>query len=130
MAETLKFELVSPERMLASKDVEAVVLPGQMGELTAMPGHANFFTTLRPGFVSVDGGSGGRYFVTGGFAEISASGLSVLAEEAVDADAVTADWLKQKQADAERLLDETTEETRRTALAQVVNDFAALAERL
>ena len=65
----LNFELVSPERMLASREAGAVTVPGQMGDLTAMPGHAAFLTTLRPGFVVVDGGE--RYVVTGGFAEIA-----------------------------------------------------------
>ncbi|GMG82485.1 F0F1 ATP synthase subunit epsilon [Paralimibaculum aggregatum] len=128
MAETLKFELVSPERMLASKEAAAVVIPGQMGEITAMPGHSLFFTTLRPGYVTVDGGAGGRYFVTGGFAEISPETLSVLAEEAVEAEVVTADWLRGKMADVQKLLDEAGED-RRTALAQTVNDYAFLAER-
>ena len=83
MADTLKFELVSPERKLASAEADAVTIPGMEGDLTAMPAHAPFLTTLRPGFVVVrNGANQTRYFVTGGFAEVSDRGLTVLAESA------------------------------------------------
>ena len=72
MTETLKFELVSPERKLASVEAEAVTIPGMQGDLTAMANHAPFLTNLRPGYVVVrNGSSEDGYFVTGGFAEIS-----------------------------------------------------------
>ena len=80
MAETLTFELVSPARRLASAEAEAVTIPGMEGDLTAMVNHAPFLSTLRPGYVVVrNGGSEERYFVTGGFAEISDNTVSVLA---------------------------------------------------
>ncbi len=129
MAEKMQFELVSPERRLASAEAAQVVLPGLMGELTAMPGHTPFLTPLRPGFVTVDGGAGGRFFVTGGFAEIGPEELSVLAEEAVEAEEVTADWLSAKIESTEKALAEAGED-RRTVLAQVLNDYRFLAERL
>ena len=89
MAETLKFELVSPERKLASVEAEAVTIPGMMGDLTAMANHAPFLTNMRPGYVVVrNGASEDGYFVTGGFAEISKNTVSVLAEEAVEKSAV------------------------------------------
>ncbi len=128
MAETMSYELVSPERRLASGEAGAVSFPGQLGELTAMPGHAHFFTTLRPGFVSVDGGDGGRFFVTGGFAEISPDGVSLLAEEAVEADAVTSEWLEGKRAEAQAAFEEAGED-RKIVLGQIVNDYAFLASQ-
>lgn len=85
MAETLQFELVSPERMLASQEAEMVTLPGMEGDLSAMVNHAPFLTTLRPGHIVVhNGNSRERYFVSGGFAEIYDNTVTVLAEDAME----------------------------------------------
>lgn len=84
MASTLQFDLVSPERKLASATATEVQIPGADGDLTAMEGHAPTITTLRPGILKALSSEGTKsYVVTGGFAEISASGVSVLAERAV-----------------------------------------------
>ncbi len=84
MADTMTFDLVSPERKLASVEATSVNIPGMEGDLTAMPNHAAFLTTLRPGIVSVNNGNDvTEYVVTGGFAEVSAEGTTVLAEEAL-----------------------------------------------
>ena len=84
MADTMQFDLVSPERRLASAQVASVQIPGADGDMTAMPDHAPTITTLRPGLVTVDGPDGqSQYVVTGGFAEITATGVSVLAERAL-----------------------------------------------
>ena len=84
MADTMQFDLVSPERRLASMQVTAVQIPGSDGDMTAMADHAPTITTLRPGVLRVEGPEGAtEYVVTGGFAEISANGVSVLAERAV-----------------------------------------------
>lgn len=84
MADTMQFDLVSPERRLASAQVTSVQIPGADGDMTAMPDHAPTITTLRPGILTVDGPDGqSHYVVTGGFAEITATGVSVLAERAV-----------------------------------------------
>ncbi len=83
MADTMQFDLVSPERRLASMQVQAVLVPGADGDLTAMADHAPLITTLRPGMLRVESGEGNQeYLVTGGFAEIG-TGLSVLAEQAL-----------------------------------------------
>ena len=84
MAATLQFDLVSPERKLASVAATEVQIPGTDGDLTAMAGHAATITTLRPGVLKAIAADGTKSFVvTGGFAEITASGVSVLAERAV-----------------------------------------------
>jgi len=84
MADTMQFDLVSPERSLASLQVASVQIPGADGQMTAMPNHAPVITTLRPGVLRMSGPEGEASFaVTGGFAEIGASGLSVLAEKAI-----------------------------------------------
>ncbi|KUF09730.1 F0F1 ATP synthase subunit epsilon [Pseudoponticoccus marisrubri] len=83
MAETMQFDLVSPERRLLSAEVTSVQIPGADGDLTAMPNHAPLITTLRPGLLTVETDKGTQEFVvTGGFAEIGES-LSVLAEKAL-----------------------------------------------
>jgi len=83
MADTMQFDLVSPERRLASKEVTSVQIPGTEGDLTAMPGHMPLITTLRPGILTVvSEGEEEAYVVTGGFAEVG-TGLTVLAERAV-----------------------------------------------
>lgn len=84
MADTMQFELVSPERRLASAEAREVQIPGAEGDMTAMPDHAPTITTLRPGMVTVTAtdGSTSRYAVTGGFAQVEAGAVSVLAERA------------------------------------------------
>ncbi|MEW9919667.1 F0F1 ATP synthase subunit epsilon [Marimonas sp. MJW-29] len=84
MADTMQFDLVSPERRLASMQVTSVQIPGADGDLTAMAAHAPTITTLRPGVLTAEGPEGTEDFVvTGGFAEIRADGVSVLAERAL-----------------------------------------------
>ncbi|WP_299787651.1 F0F1 ATP synthase subunit epsilon [uncultured Marivita sp.] len=83
MAETMQFDLVSPERSLMSAQVKSVQIPGADGDMTAMPNHAPLITTLRPGVLTVETEKGTEEFiVTGGFAEMG-EGLSVLAERAL-----------------------------------------------
>ena len=80
----VQFNLVSPERRLASLKATEVQLPGAEGDLTAMEGHTPTITTLRPGVLRAVGAEGTTaYVVTGGFAEITAATVSVLAERAV-----------------------------------------------
>ena len=81
----LHFELVTPARLVRSEDVYMVVVPGTEGESGIMAGHAPYMTTLKNGDVAVYRSAGGqpeRIPVTGGFAEVSDRGLTVLAESA------------------------------------------------
>lgn len=83
MADTMQFDLVSPERSLASLQAAEVLIPGAEGDMTVLPNHAPVLTTLRPGMVKISGPDGDlSYVVTGGFVEISPEGVSVLAEQA------------------------------------------------
>jgi F-type H+-transporting ATPase subunit epsilon len=101
MASTVQFDLVSPERRLASYAATEVQIPGAMGDMTAMEGHAPAITSLRPGLLKVVSADGVKaYVVTGGFAEISATGVSVLAEQAVPLDEMTPAALDALVADA------------------------------
>jgi F-type H+-transporting ATPase subunit epsilon len=80
----LRFELVAPERLLASEDVDQVDVPGVEGVFGVLANHAPFMTVLAPGVVRIKNGSEERrIFVRGGFAEVTPLGLTILAEEAI-----------------------------------------------
>ncbi len=125
MAGSLQFDLVSPERRLASLKVAEVQIPGAMGDMTAMEGHAATITTLRPGILRVAGGADGAkaYVVTGGFAEINAGAVSVLAERAVPLEDVTPAVMDALLADAREAAAITTD---KDAAAKMLADFDAL----
>jgi F-type H+-transporting ATPase subunit epsilon len=86
----VQFELVSPEKLLLSDDVEMVVVPGVEGDFGVLPGHAPMISTVRPGVIHVfeSGSVKSRIFVAGGFAEVTAERCTVLAEEAVPLDEI------------------------------------------
>lgn len=95
------FDLVSPERRLAQMDATEVQIPGADGDMTAMADHAPTITTLRPGILRVTH-SGGveEYVVSGGFAEITGTGVSVLAEKAFPKSEATKEQMDKLVADA------------------------------
>ena len=130
MADTLQFDLVSPERKLASLDATAVQIPGMEGDFTAMPNHAPFLTTLRPGVVRVTAGSETtEYVVTGGFAEVSPTATSILAERAVLRTEVDAAMVGELLSRAESDL-EAAPQDRRMSAGQRVRDVLALKGQL
>jgi F-type H+-transporting ATPase subunit epsilon len=99
---SFKFDLVSPERLLMSEEVESVVIPGAEGEMTVMANHAPVMTTIKPGVVTVKPANGAeeRYVVFGGFADILPSGCTLLAEEAVAVRDINRDQLGRRIQDA------------------------------
>ena len=126
MADKMRYDLVSPERKLASDEADMISIPGAEGDLTALANHAPFLTTLRPGVVKIhNGGQVTEYVVTGGFAELSPDGASILAEEAVAKADVTADWLADRAKAAADVLEAASGESR-AAAALRVNDFKSL----
>jgi len=130
MADRMKFELVSPERMLAEMEAEAVTVPGQAGDLTAMANHAPFMTSMRPGLVVVRAdGQETRYAVTGGFAEITGESVTILAEEGVEAEAVDRDWMSARVSAFEKAHEDAGEE-RKQATLQSLHDIRALGQLL
>jgi F-type H+-transporting ATPase subunit epsilon len=105
----MQFDLVSPERRLASLEVTAVQIPGAEGDLTAMPGHAPLITTLRPGILRVESTEGSKeYVVTGGFAQLGDT-LSVLAEKALPREELTQEAFKALIAEARAAVDNAKE---------------------
>jgi F-type H+-transporting ATPase subunit epsilon len=113
MPDAFKFELVSPERLLVSGNVEQVIVPGSEGEMTVLAHHAPLLTTLRPGLLDIGfpgGGEHQRYFVRGGFAEVSPAGLTVLAETAIDLVELDAAQFAQAVKDAEEDVADATDD--------------------
>jgi F-type H+-transporting ATPase subunit epsilon len=122
MAETIHFDLVSPERLLFSDDVDMVTLPGAEGYFGVLAGHASVISSLRPGVIEVQGGAnpGLKLFVRGGFAEVDARKVIVLAEEAIPMTDFDLAGLDQRIADTEEDL----------AVAKTDADRARIAEQL
>ena len=86
MAAKLHFSLVAPERQLFSADVDQVDAPGVEGDFGVLAGHAPFMTALKAGSVTVyDGGATRVFTIDGGFADVTAAGLTILAEQAIEA---------------------------------------------
>jgi F-type H+-transporting ATPase subunit epsilon len=118
MADLFKFELVSPEDLLLSQDVQQVLVPGTEGNFTVMPGHAPVLSTMRPGVIDVtdEAGNEERIYVRGGVAEVNPKGLTVLAEEAVPLAELSSEMLAQQIKNAEEdVADATEDEKRRRA---------------
>ena len=117
MADTFKFELITPERMVLSADASQVLVPGFEGEFTVLPGHAPVISALRPGVVdaALADTRKVRVFVKGGLAEVDADRVTVLAERAIPIEAM----------DAETVAAEL--QTAEAELAAAVNDAARLA---
>ncbi|MEN3975696.1 F0F1 ATP synthase subunit epsilon [Emcibacter sp. SYSU 3D8] len=104
MADRIAFELVSPDRLLMSADVEAVMVPGGEGDFTVMPGHMPVISTVRPAVVDVYETWGAapttRIFVRGGFVDVTAERVTLLAEHATNLAEVDRADLAQQVRDA------------------------------
>lgn len=85
MAEKVEFELVSPEKLLNAQPVDMVVVPGAEGDFGVLAGHSPMISTVRPGVIDIYEGEKivDRVFVAGGFAEVTETRCTVLAEEAI-----------------------------------------------
>jgi F-type H+-transporting ATPase subunit epsilon len=99
----LHFDLVSPERLLLSANVDQVDVPGSEGDFGVLAGHAPVMTTLKPGVLSVieQGKAPEKFFVRGGFAEVTLDGLTLLAEEAMPLAELDVAALEQRVKNAE-----------------------------
>lgn len=112
MAEPFKFDLVSPERLLVSEEVESVVVPGSEGYFTVLARHAPLVSTIKPGLLEVRALSGDqrKYFIRGGFAEVTPVGLTVLADLATPLAEFDAAALDQEIRNAEKDLSDVGED--------------------
>lgn len=126
MAEPFQFELVAPERLLMSGEVDQVVVPGAEGYFTVLKGHAPLMSTLRPGVVDVTPAGGGtdeRIFVRGGFADVNVDGLTILAEQAIPLAEVDADVLAQEVRNAEEDVADAKDDAARDAAELKLNQL-------
>ena len=122
MAEKVAFELVSPDQLLMSVEADAVAMPGMEGDFGVLPGHAPFISALRAGIITVEGSSEGvgQVYIDGGFAEVVADRLTVLAEEAVAVDDMDRADIEQRIQEANDQLGEAKDgEERRLAESKV-----------
>jgi F-type H+-transporting ATPase subunit epsilon len=129
---TFNFELVSPERVLFSGDVDAVVLPASEGDMTVLAGHAPMMTTLKTGFLVITSnpGNGSRVLVRGGFADINQNGLTVLAERALPAEELTQEILDKEILQAEMAWDATTDPAAKRAAESAIAQLREAKEAL
>jgi F-type H+-transporting ATPase subunit epsilon len=124
MAEKITFDLVSPERLLLSRPVDMVTVPGTEGYMGVLAGHAPLVTTLRAGMIDMlEDGVDTRFFIRGGFAEINATQITVLADEAIPFTELDLAVLDQRIEDAQS--DEIAAKTdaERQRAAQLVDDL-------
>lgn len=122
MADTMQFDLVSPERNLVSVPVREVRLPGADGDLTAMPGHAPAIVNLRPGVVTVVAADGSEteFAVTGGFAEINNESVTLLAERGHPRAEMTQEIYNEMLAQAQRRVEVAKERGATTTGEEIV----------
>ncbi len=124
MADTIAFDLVSPERLLVSTDADMVTVPGTDGYIGVMAGHMSLISTLRPGLIDVQkDGKDTRYFIRGGFAEINPEKITVLAEEAIPMSDMALETLDQRIRDAEEDLAGAKTEAERHKASENLDDL-------
>lgn len=129
---SFKFELVSPERLLVSEEIESVVIPATEGEMTVMANHAPVMTTIKPGVVTVKTAAGqqDRYVVFGGFADILPAGCTLLAESAVSVKDLDRDDVARRVQDAREDVSDAKDDTARARAEQYLAQLTTLQSAL
>ena len=119
----IAFDLVSPERLLLSAEADMVTVPGTEGYMGVMAGHAPLVSTLRAGMIDVQkDGTDDRYFIRGGFVEVNAEKIIVLADEAIPMAEFDLAVLDQRIKDAEEDLI-AAPEADKAAAGQALDDL-------
>jgi F-type H+-transporting ATPase subunit epsilon len=122
MADTTEFELVSPERLVASEQVAMVVVPGAEGDFGVLPQHSPMISTIRPGVISIysnDTASvSSQIFVAGGFAEVVGDRCTVLAEEAIAVSDIDSTAAKDRLTAAENAMNAASSDGEKNAAAR------------
>jgi F-type H+-transporting ATPase subunit epsilon len=131
MADTFKFELITPDRRLLSEEAAQVLVPGFEGDFTVLPGHAPVISALRPGVVdaALADARKVRVFVKGGLVEADADRLTVLAERAIPVEAMDAATIEAELQTAEAELAEAGDDAARLVAATAVEQLKAMAAR-
>jgi F-type H+-transporting ATPase subunit epsilon len=124
VAGKIAFDLVSPERLLLSAEADMVTVPGTEGYMGVIAGHAPLVSTLRAGMIDVlRDGKDERYFIRGGFAEINAVKITVLADEAIPMTELDLAVLDQRIKDAQEDEMAADNDADRLKYAQLVDDL-------
>ncbi len=124
---TFHFDLVSPERLLFSGEVEQVDVPGYEGDFGVLAQHAPMVSMLRPGILTVYRPGGAlRVVVGGGYAEVSPTSLTVLAELAVPVEEFDRTQLAEQIKEAEEDAADTTNDATRDKLRLKLDQLRAL----
>ncbi len=124
---TFHFDLVSPEQLLFSGEVEQVDVPGTEGEFGVLAGHAPLVATLKPGILTIiNGGERQRVVVFGGFAEVSPQGMTVLADTAVGVEDLDPAQLAAEIKDAEEDVADVTDEAARDKARRKIEQLRAV----
>ena len=124
MAEKIAFDLVSPERLLLSETADMVTVPGAEGYMGVMAGHMPLVSTLRPGMIDVNNdGQDKRFFIRGGFTEISPDKIVVLAEEAIPMEEFDLEVLDQRIKDTEEDLIAAKTDAERARISEALDDL-------
>ena len=129
-AERLAFELVAPERLLASIEADMVVIPGADGDFGVLLHHAPLMALLRPGVIAIYQGDkvDRRLFVAGGFAEVNEKGCTVLADEAEPLEDIGVDQARQALRDTEEDVSDAKTDHERERLARALEIARARVE--
>lgn len=131
MADSVKFELVSPERLLKSVEAAHILVPGIQGDFGVLPGHSPLMSTLRPGMVEIDLDGGAdveKFFVKGGLAQIAEGNLTILAEEAIAPESVELEKLARQIKDTQEDIEDSNDEQERARLEKELAWMQALYE--
>ena len=128
MASTLHFELVTPEKLVRSDDVHMVVVPGAEGDFGVLPGHALLLSTVRPGIIEIfeNDKPKERFFVGGGFAEVTPERCTVLSTESVNLDEIDESAARERLDTAERDLNEASSDAEREKCEKAIEVAEAL----
>jgi len=128
---TFPFDLASPARLVFSGEVEQVDVPGAEGDFGVLAGHAPLISALRPGILTIrEGGGAKRLYVRDGFAEVNASGLTVLAEFATPVEELDSGEIQKEIEAAEVRLTEAKEGNARDKAAERVDQLKQVRTQL
>jgi len=132
MADKVAFELVSPAELAVSEDVDMVVFPSRIGDMGVLPGHAPVIAVLRPGTICMFEGKtvSKRLFVAGGFAEVTGTRCTVLAEEAVSLEDLSLEEVEQEIGDYRDDVAAATEEAEKVEAEQKLEKALAKLDAL
>jgi F-type H+-transporting ATPase subunit epsilon len=128
VADTFQFELVAPEKLIYSDDIEFVVVPGAEGDFGVLPGHSLLLSSVRPGIIEIHENDKPkeRFFVGGGFADVTPERCTILSTESVNLAEIDESEARKRLDTAERNLSDATSDAEREKCEKAVEVAQAL----